>query len=303
MKPGQTQAGQYQYFQELWEQPQPAPILSCPAMWDERADEWVRMLQSDDAHRVRQTERVEATAAFLRKNGLLGSGTSALDIGCGPGLFTLGFAKTAEQVTGVDISPRMVAHAQSRAQKQGVDNAAFLALNFKEADVAALGWHKKFDLAMACLTPAVTGVQDLHKLMSASRGHCLHISFVHTSDSLRDRITTELYPAAHRAAGHGDGRVFYAVFNLLFLEGYCPKTHFFHQAADVELTLDETLARRYAARLHKEAPERDAEAERIYDCLARLCQKEGGLRRRTAECYGFLLWNVNEKRPEKVPWG
>lgn len=295
----EAQASPYRYFQALWEYPQPAPILSCPDMWDERADEWVRMLESDGAYRARQMERVEATAAFLRQNGLLGPGTEALDIGCGPGLFTLAFAQTAGQVTGLDISPRMVRHAQSYAQRQGAGNAFFLALNFKQADVDALGWHKKFDLVMSCLTPAITSVQDLHKLISISRGHCLHVSFVHTSDSLRERITADLYGESRQEAGHWDGRVFYAVFNLLFLEGYHPKTCFFTQAADVEVPLEESLARRYAAHIHKEGPQQEVEAARIYDYLNGLCKKEGGLRRRTEECYGFLLWDVNDKRPPR----
>lgn len=161
----------YHYYKDLWENPQPAPILSSPDVWDKRADEWVQILAKDVAYQARMMERVDATTAFLRKNGLLGPNSNVLDIGCGSGLFTTMFAKTAGHVTGVDISPRMVCYTQDYAQNQGAKNTSFRTCDFKQADMGVLGWHKKFDLVMTCLTPAITNVYDLHKIMGISRGH------------------------------------------------------------------------------------------------------------------------------------
>ena len=129
----------YNYFKRLWEEPRPASELSDPAFWDRRADQWVRRLEEDQAYRARELERVEATAAFLRQRGLLAQGQTALDIGCGPGLFTVEFARTAGQVTGIDLSPRMMEHARAYARRQGVDNAAFRSCDFRRADPAAMG--------------------------------------------------------------------------------------------------------------------------------------------------------------------
>lgn len=290
------QAIGYEYYRDLWENPQPAAILSCPARWDERADEWVKMLAENAGYRARTMERIEATTCFLRQNGLLAPGSHVLDIGCGPGLFSAAFAKTAAHVTGVDISPRMVHHAKEYARRQGTPNTAFVACNFKQKAAAGPGWHKKFDLVMSCLTPAVTGVADLHKMMEISRGHCLHVSFASTGDSLEDAIAARLYKGVDGGAHHWDGRVFCAVFNLLFLEGYNPKTFYFTQSSTETLAANQTLARRYASAFKKEGPCSEKEVERILACLREMAGHTGELQRTTEECYGFILWDVNEKR-------
>lgn len=253
----------YAYYQDLWENPQPSPILSSPERWDKRADEWVKKLEVNEVYRTREMKRVQATADFLRKNGLLGTESTALDIGCGPGLFTAEFAKTAGHVTALDLSPRMAEHAAVYARKQGVDNTSFVAANFREADLDVLGWRKKFDLVMSSITPAITSVNDLHKMMEISRGNCLHVSFVQVADSLKDKIAAELFGNEQGTAGHWDGRVFYSVFNLLFLEGYSPQTFYFRQESCEELAADKLLAERYASLLKKDGPEREETIERI----------------------------------------
>ena len=43
-----------------------------------------------------------------------------LDLGCGPGLYALRFAKTGYAVTGVDFSRRSVAYARDAAKTQGL---------------------------------------------------------------------------------------------------------------------------------------------------------------------------------------
>lgn len=290
----------YNYFKRLWEEPRPASELSDPAFWDRRADQWVRRLEEDQAYRARELERVEATAAFLRQQGLLAQGQTALDIGCGPGLFTVEFARTAGQVTGIDLSPRMMEHARAYARRQGVDNAAFLSCDFRRADPAAMGWVGAFDLVMTCLTPAVTDVETLHKVMSLSRGYCLHVSFVQSEDSLEEEIAAALYVGQPERSGQWDGRFYYAVLNLLFLEGYFPQTAYFRQTAEESVTVDQALAEQYADSLGQTAA---GEAERILRFLQGRAGAEGCLTRRKSTCYGFLLWDVRQKRPGRTHYG
>ena len=66
-----------------------------------------------------------------------------LEIGCGTGLVTLGVAPYVKEMIGVDITPQMIAIAQSKAARQGVDNVQFqvydgYALPFKADSFDAL---------------------------------------------------------------------------------------------------------------------------------------------------------------------
>jgi SAM-dependent methyltransferase len=51
---------------------------------------------------------------FLRSRGLLGPATRAVEIGCGAGRFLAALAGEVGEVTGFDVSPRMIAAARER---------------------------------------------------------------------------------------------------------------------------------------------------------------------------------------------
>ncbi|MBX5437035.1 MAG: class I SAM-dependent methyltransferase [Alicyclobacillaceae bacterium] len=50
----------------------------------------------------------------------------ALDVGCGPGWFTLQLAQRSRWTTGVDISESMIRRAQLNAEDFGIDNVTFM---------------------------------------------------------------------------------------------------------------------------------------------------------------------------------
>ena len=66
-------------------------------------------------------------AADAWERGGFGPGSHLLDIGCGPGYATLDLARLVGprgRVTGVDVSPRFVAHLQARAAAMGLTNVS-----------------------------------------------------------------------------------------------------------------------------------------------------------------------------------
>ena len=65
----------------------------------------------------------EVCAAFLLPR--LQPDAAVLDVGCGPGTITLGLARRAKTVAGVDASAEMVESARRLATEEGVDNAGF----------------------------------------------------------------------------------------------------------------------------------------------------------------------------------
>jgi len=65
----------------------------------------------------------EVCAAFLLPH--LEPDAPVLDMGCGPGAITVGLARRARTVVGVDASAQVVESARRRAREKGVGNASF----------------------------------------------------------------------------------------------------------------------------------------------------------------------------------
>jgi 2-polyprenyl-3-methyl-5-hydroxy-6-metoxy-1,4-benzoquinol methylase len=61
-----------------------------------------------------RTETIDAATAWLTSTFAIGAGSRVLDLGCGPGLYTLRLAVTGAGVTGVDFSASSIAYARRR---------------------------------------------------------------------------------------------------------------------------------------------------------------------------------------------
>ena len=73
------------------------------------------------------------------------SGTRVLDVGCGVGRWSRLLAARGAQVTGIDLSPTMIAEAERRAAAQGVSGGC----RFRIQDLATLDAGAKFDLVLS----------------------------------------------------------------------------------------------------------------------------------------------------------
>lgn len=129
----------------------PAPPLYVPdAYWEDRA----RRFASEGAglaavcaygmpelyNRAIDLEQRLALEPWLR----VSAGMRVLDIGCGVGRWSRLLASRGALVTGVDISPTMIAEARRRAASQGVGARC----HFETGDVAALEVKGEFDLVL-----------------------------------------------------------------------------------------------------------------------------------------------------------
>ena len=90
-----------------------------------------------------RTETIDGATAWLTSTFAIGAGSRVLDLGCGPGLYTLRRAGTGAAVTGVDFSASSIAYARRAAAEAG------LAIDYIEADY--LDWQPtlpdgRFDL-------------------------------------------------------------------------------------------------------------------------------------------------------------
>ena len=80
-------------------------------------------------HAAEFEERTEELTArydgVLRSRSGIGPGSRALDVGCGAGGFTLGLARTAASVVGIDVAAALIARARERARAEGMAGATF----------------------------------------------------------------------------------------------------------------------------------------------------------------------------------
>ena len=120
----------YRDLTRLLEKPEPFSVYTAADLW---TDEYVsaRMLDFhlDPANDLasRRPEAIDRIVRWIETRlGL--AGKAVCDLGCGPGLYAERMAMHGARVTGLDFSPRTLAHARWSA------TAKKLAISYREAD-------------------------------------------------------------------------------------------------------------------------------------------------------------------------
>jgi SAM-dependent methyltransferase len=266
--------------------------------WDQRAEDWDAKYRREE-ERAEHEVRIRDAAAWLRSRGLLGPEDDVADIGCGPGRFAAEFARTCRSVLGVDISPRMVGYGEAWCRELGLTNTRFAAVDFASADVAALGWEGRFDLVFSSITPAVSTLQGLENMMRMSRGWCFNASFVYTDDPLHLDIMHTLFSREPRRNKTSHSHWFHELFDLLWYRGYYPETHYYTQRKSVPLVPDRRTAERLTRYLLEEDEVTEEAVRRVQDYLTARAESTGQVTDDSVCRYGWLLWNVKDKAPER----
>jgi SAM-dependent methyltransferase len=94
--------------------------------------------------------------SFIEKELSLSKGISVIDIGCGTGRHSIEFAKRGYNVTGLDISDKMLDIARETITKEG------LKANFIHKDATNFFLEEKFDLAI-CLCEGAFGLLSIEE--------------------------------------------------------------------------------------------------------------------------------------------
>lgn len=126
-------------------------------------------------------------------------GMRVLDVGCGVGRWSRLLAARGACVTGVDLSPTMIAEARRRAAASGLAGRC----RFLVQDSAALDTAGSFDLIL-CVT-VLQHILDVRALRSALRRMALHLApggrlviLEAAPARLSSRCDTSVFTARHR---------------------------------------------------------------------------------------------------------
>jgi SAM-dependent methyltransferase len=208
-----------EYYSNLWYNLEGESPIHTPEVWDRRAQKWIAELGEDALGKVSMNERVTAVVEYLVKRGIVTSETTMIDVGCGPGLFVVEFAKYAKKVVGLDYSPRFTEYGRNLAAQRGVTNVEFVTADFETLDLDEAKLAGAFDFAFASISPGVSSPEKIKKFQQLSRKWCNNISFA--------RIIED-DPNVVKRTGH-DGTGFYSLLNILWLSGYYPETYYFDE--------------------------------------------------------------------------
>ncbi len=110
-------------------------------------NEWKQFFNESIAQKYEEycfTQNTEAEVRFILEECNLPDNTRILDVGCGTGRHAVALARMGFQVTGVDLSPNMLAIAAQNAAAAGV------AIDLRESDAQTISFDNEFDAAV-CL--------------------------------------------------------------------------------------------------------------------------------------------------------
>jgi SAM-dependent methyltransferase len=130
---------------------QPADLDAVRASYDRVSDNYVAMDVGDLAPYPWLRAALDAFAEEVRRLG------PVLDVGCGPGLVTAYLASRGVDVSGVDLSPRMVEHARLLHPGLRFDVASATDLRLDNDSLGGvLGWWSLFNLPRDVLPAVLT---------------------------------------------------------------------------------------------------------------------------------------------------
>src|SRR6202047_5415302 len=155
----------------------PAPRLYSPGVyWEDRARRFAGERDGLAAvcaygmpefyNRAIHLEQRLALEPWLKVN----AGTRVLDVGCGVGRWSRLLAARGADVTGVDLSPTMIAQAQRRAAADGVAGRC----RFQVQDLSKLNVGERFDLVLG--VTVLQHILDTDALRSALAAMTAHVA-------------------------------------------------------------------------------------------------------------------------------
>ena len=279
-------------FGAFWDNRPRSVAKHSEKIWDRRAAEWKKSFDEGKERSLRNKRRVEETVRYLTEQGVLLPETESVDIGCGLGRFSAEIARQSKHALGLDYSPQMIEYARQYAEEQHITNVDYRLCDFKTADIDREGWRSAFDLVFTSITPAVSRRQHFEKAMAMSRKWCFSALFADYQDFLLAAVSEKLYgrpPAKWR-----DGASSYAVFNLLWLQGYSPYVHYYTEDSSEMLAADRETAAQLAEEKYL-CGDNEPDIEAVYRFLCEHADDDGGVRRNIRRKFIWLLWDATDR--------
>lgn len=177
-----------------------------------------------------ESKMVEEITRLLQSEGAITQESVVLDIGCGPGTFTIPLARIVARVFALDPARKMLDTLLDEAQHQGLSNIIPFCQRFEET-----GFKREFDLTFASFSPAIRNAENLLKMHQASRGYCCLIT---SSGAENFRVRNELWELVLGEPFHSSAYHIIYPFNYLYSCGFRPHLRFLKSSVFYEEPVD-----------------------------------------------------------------
>lgn len=224
---------------------------------------------------------------LLKKENMLKSGGSSLDIGCGTGKYSFALSDSFKDLVGFDISPEMLKVAKEKATELNKNNIDFICSQWQSIDIEEAGYKNKFDLVFAHMTPAISNASTFEKMTEASKGFCAMSKPTRRIDPILDRIMDALEVKAFK--GGADEEIIYA-FELLWAKGYCPKFDYENQIWRTQKSISQATDM-YIKRIKQYKNISEDEEKQIFD-IVKSFEANGQINEEINTLITTMYWKV-----------
>ena len=199
------------------------------AEWNQRAESYTRKAASEASQSLR-----ESILEWLTSAGALNRNFTAIDIGAGPGSFSIPLASQLREIWALEPAREMIKILKIRLSEAGLDNIRCTGEKWEEVIPERAGWIEKFDLVFASMSPGISNPEALEKMNRVSRKFCYLSTwsgpYWGNWGKAKDDIWHEMF---QEDLGEYPNDILYA-FGLLYSEGYRPEIRFRQLESEIE---------------------------------------------------------------------
>ncbi len=146
--------------------------------WNKRADNFQKNVMGKKGDK-----RVSRVLSWLEKQGVELAGKRVLDIGAGPGAFTLAIAQRCREVVALEPAGAMVEYLNSEIKNNGLENVRVIQEAWEEVELDKEGLAGAFDLVFASMSPGINNLETIEKAFVCSKEYFYYSSFAGKRES------------------------------------------------------------------------------------------------------------------------
>ncbi|MBI0584427.1 MAG: methyltransferase domain-containing protein [Methanomassiliicoccus sp.] len=226
----------------------------------------------------------QAVIDHLVREGRLRSTDTVLDIGCGPGTYTLPIARRSRRAVGLDTAPGMIAELMERAKEQRSDNVEGIVGRWEDLGAGDYG------LVLSALSPAVRDADSLLRMGSVTKRDCCYITAALGEEMRTRNELWEKVVGAFRPSHAYD--VKYPL-NILMEEGCRPDLK--HISASFETVVDADVAISNFQVYFEIFTEMGDEKRAVIKDFILDRSEDGAFRRSGKKTLAIMTWTGNEE--------